>query len=104
MIATEFHEATRIDRQLCGRSARQGDPGSCEVFASLEDSLVRQHGGWLIGKLIQYAGRHYPQLIGRFVTRRLQKRVEKEHSNIRSQLLESDEQLETSLAFTGSKQ
>ena len=39
VIATEFHEAGRIDRQLFGRCARQGDPGSCRMFFSLDDEL-----------------------------------------------------------------
>ena len=41
VIATELHEARRIDRQLFGRCGRQGDPGSCEAIVSLEDELVR---------------------------------------------------------------
>lgn len=104
VIATEFHEAARIDRQLFGRAARQGDMGSCEVFASLEDSLVRQNAGLIINLLIKFFGKRYPQLLGSFVLRRLQRRVEKAHSNIRASLLDSDEQLENLLAFSGSKQ
>ena len=41
MVATEFHSSTRIDRQLIGRSARQGDKGSYQFFLSLEDELLR---------------------------------------------------------------
>lgn len=104
VLATEFHEAARIDRQLFGRAARQGDPGSCEVFASLEDSLVRQNAGWFMRVAIRHFGKRYPQIVGRFVSRRLQKRIEKAHSNIRASLLESDEQLENLLAFSGTKQ
>ena len=104
VIATEFHEAARIDRQLYGRAARQGDPGSCEVFASLEDSLVKQHAGWLSRLIIAYGGRSVPQSVGKIVLRRLQKKVERAHSNVRASLLESDEQLENLLAFSGTKQ
>ena len=43
VIATERHEARRIDRQLYGRCARQGDPGSAQMFVSLEDELPQQH-------------------------------------------------------------
>ncbi|MCE5326443.1 MAG: hypothetical protein LLG01_08510 [Planctomycetaceae bacterium] len=43
VIATERHESRRVDRQLIGRCARQGDPGSAETFVSLEDELVRRH-------------------------------------------------------------
>lgn len=41
VIATEMHSSKRIDRQLVGRSARQGDPGSCQFYLSLEDELLR---------------------------------------------------------------
>jgi len=43
VIATERHESGRVDRQLFGRSARQGDPGSAQAFVSLEDELIRRH-------------------------------------------------------------
>ena len=44
VLGTERHEARRIDRQLGGRSARQGDPGSCQFFLSLEDELLEGLG------------------------------------------------------------
>ena len=43
VIATERHDERRVDRQLYGRSGRQGDPGLAETFVSLDDSLVRRH-------------------------------------------------------------
>src|SRR5947209_16857015 len=43
VIATERHESGRVDRQLFGRAARQGDPGRAQAFVSLEDELVVQH-------------------------------------------------------------
>jgi preprotein translocase subunit SecA len=43
VILTEMHSAKRIDRQFIGRAGRQGDPGSAQIFVSLEDELVRQH-------------------------------------------------------------
>ena len=46
VIATERHEEARVDRQLFGRAGRQGDPGRSEVYVSLEDSLVSDHGLW----------------------------------------------------------
>ena len=104
VIATELHEAARIDRQLFGRSARQGDPGSCELYASLSDSLVNQYAGPLTKLLIALFGKKYPQIVGNLALKRLQRRVEMQHSNIRRQLLESDEQLESMLAFAGRKQ
>ncbi len=44
VIATERHDEPRVDRQLFGRSGRQGDPGTAEVFVAMSDALVRQHG------------------------------------------------------------
>jgi len=43
VIATERHESGRVDRQLFGRAARQGDPGSAQAFVSAEDELIRRH-------------------------------------------------------------
>ena len=101
VIATEYHEAGRIDRQLFGRCARQGDPGSCETYASLEDSLVVNHAGWWMRLLVRLAGARHAQRVGRLVFLRLQRRVESRHSDIRARLLSSDEQLEQMLAFSG---
>ncbi len=47
VIASELHESQRIDRQLTGRAARQGDPGSARFYVSLEDDLIRRYGSWL---------------------------------------------------------
>ncbi|MDH3717283.1 MAG: preprotein translocase subunit SecA [Planctomycetota bacterium] len=47
VIVTEPHESARIDRQLMGRAARQGDPGTCQVFVSGDDSLIKRHAAWL---------------------------------------------------------
>ena len=44
VIGTERHEARRIDRQLAGRCARQGDPGYCQFFVSLEDEIIEAFG------------------------------------------------------------
>src|SRR6201999_2812982 len=43
VIATECHESGRVDRQLFGRAGRQGDPGSAQVFVSVEDELIRRY-------------------------------------------------------------
>jgi preprotein translocase subunit SecA len=45
VILTEWHESPRVDRQLFGRCARQGEPGSCRAIVALDDDLVRRHGG-----------------------------------------------------------
>jgi len=56
VLATERHEARRIDRQLRGRCARQGDPGSSHFFISLEDDLMRLFGSDRIVKVMERVG------------------------------------------------
>jgi len=89
VVATEYHEAGRIDRQLFGRCGRQGDPGSFEAFAALEDEIVR-HARWADG-------------LGPVPLRlRLaQRSAERLHSRMRRDLLRYDEHMETALAFSG---
>jgi preprotein translocase subunit SecA len=53
---TEYHESRRIDRQLIGRGARQGDPGSWEAIVSMEDELFTLHVPWLV-RLLGIGGR-----------------------------------------------
>src|SRR3989304_2740317 len=53
VIGSERHEARRIDNQLRGRAARQGDPGSSQLFFSLEDELMRLFGGAQVSGLMQ---------------------------------------------------
>jgi preprotein translocase subunit SecA len=90
VIATEYHEAGRIDRQLFGRCGRQGDPGSYEAFASLEDDIVRVHARWARWL------RNEPLRL-----RLAQRAAERMHSRVRRDLLRYDEQMETALAFSG---
>jgi len=104
VILTEYHDAARIDRQLIGRCARQGDPGSYEVIASLEDPLVVDSGS----RLLRYWARllcHCPQpvisLLGPVALRCAQRRVEREYGRMRRQLLKSDGDLNSRLAFAG---
>ncbi len=100
VLATERHDAGRIDRQLFGRCARQGDPGSCEVVASLEDDLCGVHGGGLTSW-----GRRVPDAAGEVVRRQAlrqaQRRAGRLHARIRRELLKADTQLDTLLAFSG---
>ena len=51
VIVAECQKSSRIDRQLIGRCARQGDPGSAQMYASVEDSLIAVHGPWLVETL-----------------------------------------------------
>jgi preprotein translocase subunit SecA len=104
VIATERHEAGRIDRQLFGRCGRQGDPGSFEAIASLEDELVTTYvprwisriAGMMLGLHLPFAERAAGALL-----RRAQRAAERQHSRMRRDLLEYDRHLESQLAFSG---
>ncbi|MBU1862656.1 MAG: preprotein translocase subunit SecA [Candidatus Omnitrophica bacterium] len=95
VVATERHEARRIDNQLRGRSGRQGDPGSSRFFLSLEDDLMRIFGGDKLFALMDRLGMEEGQDIQHpFVTKAIetaQKRVETRNFEIRKHLLEYDD-------------
>ncbi|HEY3217062.1 MAG TPA: preprotein translocase subunit SecA [Candidatus Eisenbacteria bacterium] len=94
ILGTERHEARRIDRQLRGRSGRQGDPGSSRFYLSLEDDLMRLFGSERISGLMQRMGVQEGEVIEHpLVTGaigRAQKRVEAHNFDIRKHLLEYD--------------
>ena len=95
IIGTERHESRRIDRQLRGRSGRQGDPGSSRFYLSLEDDLMRLFGSDRIASIMDRMGVEDGEVIThRMVTRsieRAQKRVEGQNFQIRKHLLEYDD-------------
>ena len=95
VIGTERHEARRIDRQLRGRCARQGDPGSSHFFISLEDDLMRLFGSDRIVKYMERMGLEEGQelqhpLLNRSIEQ-AQKRVEQHNFQIRKRTLEYDD-------------
>ena len=91
VIATEPHGSGRVDRQLFGRAARQGDPGCAQMFASAEDDLIKRHADRLRGKW---------RLIGPSrLIRVAQKRAEKLARFQRKQVLRSDDWMDQSLPF-----
>jgi preprotein translocase subunit SecA len=94
IIGTERHESRRIDRQLRGRSGRQGDPGSSLFFLSLEDDLMRLFGSDRIAGMMDRLGVQEGEVITHpFVTKaieRAQKRVEGHNFEIRKHLLDYD--------------
>jgi len=95
IMGTERHEARRIDRQLRGRSGRQGDPGSSRFFLSLEDDLMRLFGSDRIAAIMDRLGVQEGEVIKHsMVTKaieRAQKRVEAQNFSIRKHLLEYDD-------------
>lgn len=104
VILTERHEAGRIDRQLAGRAARQGDQGSFEAILSLEDALLLQVRGHPLDRILRsLAVREggVAQWAMRTLTLFAQKRTERAHSRVRLQLLKSDRSTSNSLSFAG---
>ena len=102
VIATERHEARRIDRQLAGRAGRQGDPGTFEAIVSLDDDLITSHAPtWArgAGVLVRPDG-SVPEPLARLVVRRAQRAAERRHAQARRDLVRVDEHLETALAFS----
>jgi preprotein translocase subunit SecA len=95
IIGTERHESRRIDRQLRGRSGRQGDPGQSIFFLSLEDDLMRLFGSDRIARWMDKSGAEEGEVItGGLVTRAIeqaQKRVELQNFQQRKRLLEYDD-------------
>ncbi len=95
VIGTERHESRRIDNQLRGRAARQGDPGSTKFFLSLEDDLMRIFGGEKIANLMSMLNIEDDMAIENvLITRQIesaQKKVETYHFDIRKSVLEYDD-------------
>jgi|APCry1669188910_1035180.scaffolds.fasta_scaffold00041_10 preprotein translocase subunit SecA len=95
IIGTERHESRRVDRQLRGRSGRQGDPGSSQFFVSLEDDLMRMFGSERIAKIMDSLGIKEGEVIQHsMITKsieRAQKKVEENNFGIRKRLLEYDD-------------
>ena len=108
VLLSERHEAGRIDRQLAGRCARQGDPGSAEAILSLEDPLLFAYPGGIATRLVDaalrgaaLAGPPLTGICGRLLISRAQRRTERAHSIVRRELLKSDLQMGNILSFSG---
>ena len=104
VILTEMHDAARIDRQLIGRCARQGDPGTARIFVSLEDELLRNGLGAAAAQSLAAWGRTLPPTpisgaIGRF--RRAQRKVETLQFRRRKNLLQHEEKRTESARMLG---
>ena len=104
VIATELHEARRIDRQLFGRCGRQGDPGTCEALVSAQDELpkLHSHGVWkLLSRAAANPGQSFPSALRALNLRVAQRSAERLHRRMRRDLLKIDEHLSSTLAFSG---
>ncbi|MFZ9056813.1 MAG: preprotein translocase subunit SecA [Flavobacteriaceae bacterium] len=95
IIGTERHDSRRVDRQLRGRSGRQGDPGSSQFYVSLEDNLMRLFGSDRVAKVMDRMGHQDGDVIQHSMMtksiERAQKKVEENNFGIRKRLLEYDD-------------
>ena len=95
IIGTERHDSRRVDRQLRGRSGRQGDPGSSQFFVSLEDNLMRLFNSERVAKLMDRMGLKEGEVIQHSMVsksiERAQKKVEENNFGSRKRLLEFDD-------------
>jgi preprotein translocase subunit SecA len=103
VILTEYHESPRIDRQLFGRCARQGDAGTCVAIVALDDALFKQHGGVEMKMLNQARGMQGTALrawVAR-LRRNAQASAERMHARTRRDTLRRDHDLDKLMAFSG---
>ncbi|HIK68034.1 MAG TPA: preprotein translocase subunit SecA [Flavobacteriales bacterium] len=95
IIGTERHDSRRVDRQLRGRAGRQGDPGSSQFYASLEDDLMRLFGSDRVAKMMDRMGHKDGEVIQhKMISKsieRAQTKVEENNFGIRKRLLEYDD-------------
>ena len=95
IIGTERHDSRRVDRQLRGRSGRQGDPGSSQFYVSLEDNLMRLFGSDRVAKMMDRMGLEEGEVIQHSMMtktiERAQKKVEENNFGIRKRFLEYDD-------------
>ena len=104
MICTERNEARRVDRQLSGRCARQGDPGSVEAILSWDDGIMDFCAPRLIfnlGRRIHSQTSRFTYWVGLALTRMAQRTVERRHARARKGLLKQDQRLDDIFAFSG---
>jgi len=99
VITTELNDSARIDRQLFGRCARQGDPGSCEAVLAVEEDLIASFAPLAAARLRRF--NNVPKALGRPVFAAAQWRAERAHSRARRDLVDLDEYLGDILAFSG---
>jgi len=104
VIATERHEAARIDRQLAGRCGRQGDSGSYQAFLSFDDLLLEGNRGGVIAQWLKKSAKKVKPLspqFGRWAICVAQWNIEKHHARVRHELFKHDQAQGGLLSFTG---
>ncbi len=106
VVLTEFHESARIDRQLFGRCARQGDPGSCEAIACVHDDLFARFAvplrDWVLRMVRSRSV--LPRPMAAVLARWAQGRAESAHARVRMDTVQQDARLARMMSFTGRKE
>jgi preprotein translocase subunit SecA len=109
VICCERNDSRRIDRQLAGRSARQGDPGSYKVICSIEDDAVIKYFSNMTLMLLHYRYRRNlpfgeimkPRSMASMLINLPQRIIEYQHRQIRKSMMKIDEKRESMLGFSG---
>jgi preprotein translocase subunit SecA len=110
VILTEFHESARIDRQLFGRCARQGNPGSVEAIVSLEDELFLRFVGPRLRAAAEFLLRsrrsrapdqRISRRLGELLRKVAQRNAERMHAKTRRETVDQDRRYDKNLAFAG---
>jgi len=104
VIATEWHESGRVDRQLFGRSGRQGDPGSAQAFVSFEDELIQKYlPKWIRSAVVESWSRNVPgrEKIARSAFKLAQRKAQALAFKQRKGVVKSDQWLDEALSFAG---
>jgi preprotein translocase subunit SecA len=104
VISLGLNDSYRVDRQLYGRCARQGDPGSAEAILSLEDAALTHHFAPVVRKFLAGLcgdGKPVPASVSRKILRLPQRSHEKKQCRIRKALMKQDQRLRRTLAFSG---
>jgi preprotein translocase subunit SecA len=104
VIGSERHESARVDRQLVGRAARQGDPGSCQFFVAADDQLVALHAPAVAHRMRRAAGSGEASTDFSSEIARLQRKVEQLHFQQRRQMFAHDRWLDQVLSTLAEEQ
>jgi preprotein translocase subunit SecA len=101
VILTEFHESRRVDRQLFGRAARQGDPGSAQAIVSMDDELFRMNMAWSIELVRLLPSGRLRSWYTEAMRRWIQSRLERHARRLRHAATRQDGELERLISFSG---
>jgi preprotein translocase subunit SecA len=104
VILTEFHESARVDRQLFGRCARQGDPGTTEAIVCMRDELFIRYAPYLSALVSAWCigSARWNTVLFRLLVNRAQSRAERQNRQVRLDTIKRDRRWQQALGFVGS--